>query len=134
MRKYKFTKFYSLKNYKDNRGWLCENITPTIMKKVRHFFISKSKPGVVRGNHYHYSKREWFLILEGVAKVYLLDLKTKKRESFIIKAEDQKLFEMRPKTVHAIKNIGKGNMLLLALINEVLDHKNPDTYQQIIAK
>ena len=134
MKECKLTKFYNLRKYEDKRGWLCENITPFIMNEARHFFISKSKPGIIRGNHYHNRKREWFLIVEGTAKIYLYDLKTKKRESLIIDAKDQKLFEMRPKIVHAIKNIGKGNMLLLALINEVLDHKNPDTYPHIIAK
>lgn len=134
MKKKSLTRFYNLKKYSDNRGWLSENITPRIMKNVRHFFISNSKGGVIRGNHYHNHKREWFLILEGKAKVYLYDLKTKKRESFTIRAEDERLFEMKPKVVHAIKNIGNKNMLLLALINEVLNHKNPDTYPYILIK
>lgn len=116
-----------LKKYTDARGELVENTREKIMTESRHFFVSKSKPGVVRGNHYHTQKTEWFYIIQGTCRMVKENIKTKKREEIIIKADDNLIIFMKPLQAHAFENIGNDEMILLAFINEPLDKKNPDT-------
>lgn len=117
-----------LREYKDQRGSLVENTAPEILEEMRHFFISKSKPGIIRGNHYHKRKLEWFLVVKGKAELYIEDIKTKERKEYSISAEENLLLRMEPLKAHAIRNVGKEELILLAIINEVFNRQDPDTY------
>lgn len=117
-----------LKRYSDVRGSLVENTFLKIMQESQHFFVSKSKPGVIRGNHYHLRKSEWFYIIQGECVLYIEDRNTKKKEERIVKAEDDVIIHMEPNKAHAFKNTGNQELILLALINEVHDQDDPDTY------
>ncbi len=121
-------KTVKLREFIDRRGSLVENTQKNIMTATQHFFVSKSKPGVVRGNHYHEKKSEWFYVIQGTCRICVEDKDSKKREELILKSEDNLIVLMEPKKAHAIENIGDNELILLALINEVLDHEKPDTY------
>lgn len=121
-------KIVKLNEYIDNRGNLVENTQIEVMDNSRHFFVSKSAPGVIRGNHYHKYKQEYFFVIQGRCEIIEEDLKTKKQESLIVSDEDHTLVEIAPNKAHAMINLGKNELILLALVNEPLDHKNPDTY------
>jgi len=112
----------------DERGSLVENTLLSVMSTSEHFFISKSKPGVVRGNHYHKHKMEWFYIIQGTCKLVVKDIISEKIEELIIKDSDNILVNTVPNHAHAFQNVGENEMILLALVNEPLDQKNPDTY------
>lgn len=118
----------NLKQHNNRSGSLVENTLPQIFQKAKHFFISKSKPGVVRGNHYHKHKKEWLYVLSGRAKIYLYDLKTKKVTVFSVDEKRPELIEIGTNLVHAVKNIGKKEMIILAIINEKFNPKKPDTF------
>jgi UDP-2-acetamido-2,6-beta-L-arabino-hexul-4-ose reductase len=120
-------KIIKLREFTDNRGSLVENTYIDIIKQSKHFFISKSKPGVIRGNHYHTKKSEWFFVIQGKCKICIKDIDTSKKEEKIIKAEDNIIIHIGPKKAHAFKNVGKKEFILLAFVNVVLDHKHPDT-------
>lgn len=121
-----------LKSYSDNRGCLVENTLEEMMAQARHFFVSKSKPGVVRGNHYHNNKIEWFYIIQGSALIVTEDIKTQEREELQIHAQDNLIVQMVPHVAHAMKNTGNEEMILLAIINVTHDQKNPDTYHYLV--
>jgi UDP-2-acetamido-2,6-beta-L-arabino-hexul-4-ose reductase len=121
-------KIIKLKKYSDGRGSLVENTQADIFKKTKHFFVSKSKPGVIRGNHYHLRKSEWFYVIQGECKLVIRDIKTGKKETRLVKANQNIIINMEPGKSHAFKNIGKEELILLALINEVHNQKDPDTY------
>ena len=57
---------YKLEIKTDNRGCLAE-----FMKSAQfgHIFVSRTKPGITRGNHYHHTKTEKFLVVEGEASI-----------------------------------------------------------------
>lgn len=116
-----------LRQYTDGRGALCENTLPEIMSNSKHFFISKSKPGVIRGNHYHIHKSEWFYVIQGSCKIVVEDINTKDQEKIIINDVDNSIIFMAPLKAHAFQNTGSDELILLALVNEVFDQKNPDT-------
>lgn len=117
-----------LRKHKDSRGSLTENTLPRIMKESKHFFVSKSKPEVMRGNHYHLRKSEWFYVIQGKCKLVIEDINTKKNEDAVVDGKENIAIHIGPNCAHAFKNIGKNELILLALINEVFDENDPDTY------
>lgn len=121
-----------LREYVDKRGSLVENTDEKIMMEVKHFFVSRSKPGVVRGNHYHKRKSEWFYVIQGICQFHLKDKKSDRREKLVVKDSDNIAVNIAPNKVHAFQNIGKNELILLALVNEIHDQKNPDTYEEVI--
>jgi len=121
-------KTIKLKKYSDARGSLVENTKPEIFKDTKHFFVSKSKPGVIRGNHYHLRKAEWFYVIQGNCRMIIKDIKTGKKETKLVKANQNVIISIEPGKSHAFKNIGKEELILLALVNEVHNQKDPDTY------
>lgn len=122
-------KIIKLREYSDNRGNLVENTLIDIMNNSQHFFVSKSKPNVVRANHYHHRKSEWFYIIQGTCKIAIKDLKTKETAEKIIKDSDHIILNIGPNIAHAFQNIGENELILLALINEVHNQDDPDTYE-----
>ena len=127
-------KSVKLRQHCDSRGSLVENTLEKIMLDSRHFFVSKSKPGTVRGNHYHQNKSEWFYVIQGHCELVIEDIKTKKKIKKVIKDADNIIVHIEPKQAHAFKNIGKNELILLALVNETLDQNQPDTYNYILLK
>lgn len=112
----------------DERGWLAENANESLRKRIKHFFVSVTYPGKVRGQHYHKRKREWFLVLNGKAKISFKNLKGENLTEIVVSGNKLELVEVSPMIAHAIQNIGKDKMELLALVNEPLDKDNPDTF------
>jgi UDP-2-acetamido-2,6-beta-L-arabino-hexul-4-ose reductase len=117
-----------MRRHTDNRGYLVENTGPEIVTGSKHFLYTTTAPGIVRGNHYHKHKIEWFCIIKGKCRLVTEDVKTKHREETIIHDTDDILFRTEPFVAHAMENIGDTEMIFLGFVNEVLDHKEPDTY------
>ena len=110
---------------KDDRGGFIE------IFKLEHdgqVSYSTSKPGVVRGNHYHTRKLEKFCVLEGNAKIRLRNRETNEIREYIVSGERPQVVDMIPNWTHNIENIGTGEMKLLMWINEVFDPNDPDTF------
>lgn len=130
-----FMEIIELKKYTDERGSLVENTFPGIFKEARHFFVSKSKPGVIRGNHYHFRKSEWFYVIQGECELVVEDLKTGEKETRIVKDSQNIIIHMEPNKSHAFKNVGNEELILLALVNEAHNQNDPDTYpHEVILK
>lgn len=122
-------KLIKLKRYQDKRGSLSENTRSAIFDSTKHFFISRSKPDVIRGNHYHLRKSEWFYVVQGKCRIYVKDIKTGEKEAMTVNDQQDLMVNIRPKTAHAFKNVGSKELILLALVNEVHDQSDPDTYE-----
>jgi UDP-2-acetamido-2,6-beta-L-arabino-hexul-4-ose reductase len=112
----------------DERGWLIQNEYEDVSSQMKHFFVSMTNKKAVRGQHYHTHKKEWFIVLIGSARIILEDINSKKRSEKILSADNPEMIEISPNVAHAIENVANGDMLLLALVNEAFDPKNPDTY------
>lgn len=121
-------KTVSLNKYEDERGWLIENEDKEIKDSLKHFLVSTLKPGHVRGQHYHRRKKEWFLIVKGKVRFVFKDIITHKTEELYISEEKPQIVVVMPNLAHAIENVGDKEAILLALVNEPLDKKHPDTY------
>jgi UDP-2-acetamido-2,6-beta-L-arabino-hexul-4-ose reductase len=122
-------KISKMRRYEDKRGYLVENTNPDIISGSKHFLYTITAPGVVRGNHYHEHKNEWFCIVKGKCRLVTEDIKTKLREETIICDTDNLLFHTEPFIAHAMENIGDTEMIFFGFVNEILDKENPDTYE-----
>jgi UDP-2-acetamido-2,6-beta-L-arabino-hexul-4-ose reductase len=116
---------YDLKGYKDDRGDFYE-----ILKTLDsgQFSLSTTAPGVTRGNHYHHTKNEKFLVVKGEAIIEFRHIITNEIVSYAVSDKKMKIVEMIPGYTHNIKNVGGKDMVLLLWANEVFDKNNPDTY------
>lgn len=118
----------ALRSYRDSRGVLVENTFKEIMDESQHFFVSKSKPGEIRGNHYHQRKSEWFYLIQGKCYIQAVDLQTKQKQEITLRDGQNIIINVKPNVAHAFKNIGSNEMILLALVSEVHNQSDPDTY------
>lgn len=112
---------------KDKRGRLIEIFK---IPGVGQVFYSTTKPGVVRGNHYHQRKIEKICIIEGKAKIRLRNRGTGKIKELIVSGDEPKNIEIPVNHTHNIKNIGDSEMKLLVWVNEVFNPDDPDTFAE----
>jgi len=89
---------------------------------------SITKPGVIRGNHYHTRKKEIFCVIKGKAKIRQRNIKTGEIEEIIVSGDAPELVEMKINWTHNIQNIGDNEMKLLIWISEVYNPNAPDTF------
>ena len=119
----------------DERGWLIEVLggeLPEGCKEFGQLHVSVAYPGKVRGNHYHTRKVEWFCVPTGTGQLFLKDRETGEIDEIMMGVDDLKTIRIDPGTIHAIKNVGEGDMVLLVYANEKFDPKDPDTYYENI--
>jgi UDP-2-acetamido-2,6-beta-L-arabino-hexul-4-ose reductase len=109
----------------DARGTLAEFI------KSQHFgqiFISRTKPGVTRGNHYHHTKAEKFLVLEGEALIRIRATEGEAIHDYSVSGKEYRVVDIPPGTTHSISNVGNTELVTLFWSDEVFDQISPDTY------
>ncbi|WP_294962763.1 NAD-dependent epimerase/dehydratase family protein [Sulfurimonas sp.] len=121
--KYNFS--YSLNGHQDDRGTFYE-----ILKTLDsgQFSLSTTAPGVIRGNHYHHTKNEKFLVVKGEATIEFRHIITNEIVSYKVSDNNMEVVEMIPGYTHNIKNTGDEEMVLFLWANETFDQDNPDTY------
>ena len=116
---------YSLKQFSDERGQLAELLKSP---NVGQIFVSRTRPGITRGNHYHNSKVEKFVVLEGDAVIRFRHVSSDKVIEYPVCGCEFKVVDIPPGYTHAIENVGKTDMVVLFWANEVFDPSKPDTF------
>ena len=116
---------YELTGYEDERGTFYEFVKTL---DSGQFSISTTAPGVTRGNHYHNTKNEKFLVIKGEASIKLRQIHGDEVIEYKVSDKKMEVVEMIPGYTHDITNIGESEMILLIWANEVFDRENPDTY------
>jgi UDP-2-acetamido-2,6-beta-L-arabino-hexul-4-ose reductase len=109
----------------DERGRFIELIKSLNAGQIS---ISYSKPGVIRGNHYHHTKNEKFIVIRGRAKIKFRHVLENKLIEYQVSDKELSVIDIPPGYVHSIENIGNEEMILLIWANECFDTSNPDTY------
>lgn len=107
------------------RGSLAEFI------KQNHFgqiFVSRTKPGVTRGNHYHHTKIEKFFVVEGDGLIRMRSVEGGPVQEYPVTGSAYRVIDIPPGFTHSITNVGTGEMVTLFWSNEVFDPNRPDTY------
>ncbi|ULL19399.1 NAD-dependent epimerase/dehydratase family protein [Paenibacillus sp. H1-7] len=116
---------YKLKKNVDNRGWLSEFIKSDSMGQI---FISKTKPGVTRGNHWHHTKVEKFLVIQGIAVIKFRNLYSDKILQYIVSGKEPEVVDIPAGYTHSITNTGDEDVITLFWASEIFDPEKPDTY------
>ena len=113
-------------NYNDDRGRLSELI---ISKNQGQIFFSTTKPGIIRGNHFHTRRIERFCVLEGEASVKMRKINTDEIIEYKIKGTDNKVIDMPVYYTHNLENIGNTELICCFWMNDILkEQKIDDTY------
>lgn len=116
---------YKLKKNEDNRGWLAEFIKSQSMGQI---FISKTKPGVKRGNHWHHTKVEKFLVIQGEAIIKFRKIDSENILEYKVSGEIPEVVDIPVGYTHSIQNTGKEDVLTLFWACEIFNPEKPDTY------
>lgn len=116
---------FSPKVNADDRGSFVELVRT---KDSGQFSVSTTKPGIVRGNHYHHTKMEKFIVIKGKAKIKFKHVITNEIKEFIVDETDIKTVNIPVGYTHSIENIGDSEMIMLLWCNELFDQNRPDTY------
>ena len=109
----------------DDRGHLYELVNT---KQRGLSFLSNSKPGITRGNHFHINKIERFMVISGKAIIRLRKLFTNDILSFEVNGNNPTYVDIPTYTTHNITNTGSNELTTLFWSNSFFDKNNPDTY------
>ncbi len=124
---------YDLTQRTDPRGSLAEFIKSPGFGQI---FVSRTKPGVTRGNHFHHTKTEKFLVLEGEAIVRFRHIGGQRSEvrdqkaevmEYRVSGQDFRVVDIPTGYTHSIENVGHGELVTLFWASEIFDPGRPDT-------
>lgn len=116
---------YVLTKKSDERGWLAEFIKSKYFGQV---FISITKPGFTRGMHWHNSKIEKFLVVQGSGLIKIRDYNDNKIITKEVVGENPTVTDMIAGSIHSITNIGTIDLVLLIWSSDIFNPDKPDTY------
>ncbi len=117
---------FPLKTNADERGSFTE-----LLKTVAggQFSVNISKPGVTKGQHWHNSKWEFFIVVSGRALIQERRIGSEEVLNFEVSGEEIRAVHMLPGYTHNIINLSETEPLVtLMWANEVFDPGRPDTY------
>jgi UDP-2-acetamido-2,6-beta-L-arabino-hexul-4-ose reductase len=109
----------------DNRGQLAELLKSPYSGQI---FISRTKPGITRGNHYHDTKTEKFIVIDGEAIIRFRHIKRGDVIEYRVSGNDFKIVDIPPGYTHSIENVGDKELIVLFWASEIFDPQKPDTY------
>ena len=115
---------YELISHADQRGRFVE------MLKTRdsgQFSFFTAHPGITRGGHYHHTKNEKFLVVQGRARFGFRHVVTGDVYELFTDGEKPEVVETVPGWSHDITNIGDNEMIVMLWANEIFDRQYPDT-------
>jgi UDP-2-acetamido-2,6-beta-L-arabino-hexul-4-ose reductase len=116
---------YNLEMKYDNRGWLAEFIKS---KQFGQIFISRTKPGITRGNHWHHTKIEKFLVIEGQAMIRFRQINGSDIIEYNVSGDELKVIDIPTGYTHSIENVGETDVITLFWADEMFNPEKPDTY------
>ena len=117
---------FPLKMSVDDRGSFTE-----LLKTVNcgQFSVNISKPGITKGQHWHHTKWEFFIVVSGKALIQQRKVGTDEVLNFEVSGGKIEAVHMLPGYTHNIINLSDTeNLITLMWANESFDPNNPDTY------
>jgi UDP-2-acetamido-2,6-beta-L-arabino-hexul-4-ose reductase len=109
----------------DNRGWLTELIKQPGFGQI---FVSRTKPGITRGNHWHHTKVEKFIVIEGEAVIRFRKVGGDEVYDYPVSGSELSIVDIPTGYTHSITNVGSTDVITLFWSDEVFDPAHTDTY------
>ena len=121
----------ALTTHADDRGRLVETVRAH--GGQGQTFVSTTRPGVTRGDHFHLGKVERFVVLSGKARISLRKVLTEDAVSFDVNGDQPVIVDMPTMWVHNITNTGDTEVVTLFWTHTLFDPGDPDTYWEPVA-
>ena len=116
---------YPLKMNIDNRG----SFTEIIRTKDRgQFSVNISKPGITKGNHWHHTKNEKFVVVSGRGVIRFRQPDRDQIIDYFVSGDKIEVVDIPTGYTHNIENLGDADMVTFMWCNECFDPERPDTY------
>lgn len=116
---------YELKMNIDQRGSFTEFIKTPDRGQVS---INISKPGITKGNHWHHTKNEKFLVVSGKGVIRFRKIGSDEVIEYFVSGDKMEVVDIPIGYTHNIENLGDTDMVTLMWANECFDNNNPDTF------
>ena len=121
---------FDLKMNADERGSFTELIKT---QKCGQFSINISKPGITKGQHYHNSKWEFFIVVAGKGLIQQRKIGSDEVLNFEVSGDKIQAVHILPGYTHNVINLSKTeNLVTVMWANEQFDSTHPDTFFEIV--
>lgn len=121
---------YALKMNADERGSFTELVHTADCGQVS---VNISKPGITKGQHWHNSKWELFIVVAGHGLIQERNINTGEKVEFEVSGDKIEAVHMIPGWTHNIINLSETeNLVTVMTCNEVFDPKKPDTFFEMV--
>ena len=123
---------FPLKMNVDSRGSFTELLKT---EDCGQFSVNISKPGITKGEHWHHSKWEFFIVVKGHALIQERKIDSDEIIEFEVSGEKIEAVHMLPGYTHNIINLSENEELItLMWANELFDSNRPDTYYEKVVQ
>lgn len=116
---------YDLKMNVDHRGSFTEFIKTPDRGQVS---VNISKPGIIKGNHWHHTKNEKFLVVSGRGVIRFRKMGTDEVIEYFVSGDKMEVVDIPTGYTHNIENLGDTDMVTVMWANEPFNPEKPDTY------
>src|SRR5699024_7695919 len=119
---------FASQDHADHRGELFETVK--VYGGSGQSFVSTTKPGATRGEHYHVSKVERLAVLSGTAVMALRRFRHDEVVRFRVTVDEHVFDDMPTLWAHSISNVGDGELVTMSGADQLLDLHAPDPYRE----
>lgn len=116
---------YPVKMNIDNRGSFTELFKTEERGQVS---VNISKPGIVKGNHWHHTKNEKFVVVSGKGIIRFRKINSDEVIEYKVSGEKIEVVDIPCGYTHNIENVGNTDMVTIMWANEIFNPEKPDTY------
>jgi UDP-2-acetamido-2,6-beta-L-arabino-hexul-4-ose reductase len=116
---------YDLTMHEDARGSFTEMLKT---KEEGQVSVNTSKPGITKGNHYHHTKNEKFIVVSGEGLIRFRKVDSRNIIEYRVSGHKIQVVDIPPGYAHSIVNIGQTDLVTIMWASEIFDPLNPDTY------
>ena len=121
---------FPLKMNEDARGSFTELLKT---EKCGQFSVNISKPGITKGQHWHNTKWEFFIVVSGKGLIQQRKIGTEEVLNFEVSGDQIEAVHMLPGYTHNIINLSQTeNLVTLMWANEQFDPNHPDTFFEVV--
>ena len=116
---------YPLKMNIDDRGSFTEILRTADRGQVS---VNISKPGITKGQHWHHTKNEKFLVVSGKGVIRFRKIDEEKVYEYFVSGDKLEVVDIPTGYTHNIENLGDTDMVTVMWCNECFNPSKPDTY------
>ncbi|MBO5944133.1 MAG: capsular polysaccharide biosynthesis protein CapF [Clostridia bacterium] len=121
---------FDLKMNCDDRGSFTELLKT---EKCGQFSVNISKPGITKGQHWHHTKWEFFIVVSGHGLIQMRKIDSDEVLNYEVTGDKIQAIHMLPGYTHNIINLSENeNLVTVMWANEQFDPNKPDTFFEVV--